>query len=70
MRDGGRARVFQLDDLRKVTADGFGQHLLNLLLVSMTQALMPEGEFLLGDGEVLVCLVSNAHKEVHLVGVG
>jgi hypothetical protein len=54
-----------LDDLLEIAVNG-----LNLLLVSMTQALMPEEEFLLGDGEVLVCLVSNAHKEVHLVGVG
>ncbi len=59
-----------MDDLLKVTVDGLRQQLLNLLLVSMTQTLMPEEEFLLGDGEVLVCLVSNAHKEVHLVGVG
>jgi hypothetical protein len=36
----------------------------------MTQTLMPEEEFLLGNGEVLVCLVSHAHKGVHLVGVG
>ena len=70
MRDGRRAGVFRLDDLRKVTVGGFGQHLLNLSLVSMAQTLVPEEEFLLGDGEVLVCLISHAHTGVHLVGVG
>jgi hypothetical protein len=36
----------------------------------MAQTLVPEEEFLLGDGEVLVCFISHAHKGVHLVGVG
>jgi hypothetical protein len=31
---------------------------------------VPEEEFLLGDGEVLVYLISHAHKGVHLVGAG
>jgi hypothetical protein len=60
----------RLDDLLEVTVDGARQHLLYLLLVSMSQALMLEEDFLLGDDEVLISLAGDAHKDVHLVGVG